>query len=155
MSVLLQLLTSGNLVYSSDMRRLTAVLILGMIGLFTGVPLLAFSRSAQEAALPACCRSHGKHHCIMTDASLKSASSGTFQVAATPRNCPFYPKGIAAAGITLHAATRSCAVSFSRSIRVLSIHPQTMAFYRLSLDRARQKRGPPDYTSLEFALQPR
>jgi len=43
--------------------------------------------SDPEASLPACCRSHGKHHCAMMHWMLMASSGPSF----TAPPCPLYP----------------------------------------------------------------
>jgi hypothetical protein len=129
------------------MRQWTAILILVLFGGFYAAPLIAAASSDPEANLPACCRRHGKHHCAMMDAYLQATSPGSPQVSATPQHCPFYPHGVPPGSLTLHAAPPPAAAHFAQLVSQPAIQAQTQALYCLSLDRARQKRGPPALSS--------
>ncbi len=125
------------------LRKFIAVLMLAMIGGFYAAPLLQAASSDPDAGLPACCRRHGKHHCAMMDRYLKSIDSGTPQIRTTPQHCPFYPHSSSAPGVRYHAGLAPSAAIFAQVVSHPAVHPQTHAVYRLSLDRSRQKRGPP------------
>ena len=117
--------------------------MLALIGSFLAAPLLALSSSDPEASLPACCRRNGHHHCTMTDQAMRSAGSGT-QARQTPQRCAFYPRAVTAPLFPFDSAPAASATHYAQVASHPAIHPQTDAFYRLSLDRSRQKRGPPD-----------
>ncbi len=125
-----------------SMRRFTAILMLTLIGSFMAAPLLALSSSDPEASLPACCRRDGNHHCTMTDRALRSAGLGT-QARQTPQRCAFYPRAVTASSFPFHGAPAASATHYAQIASHPAIHAQTEALYRLSLDRSRQKRGPP------------
>jgi hypothetical protein len=94
----------------------------------------AFLAGAGESS-PACCRRDGKHHC--------QSQSGTAEglVLATVR-CPYFPTNATAPGGQRWAPSPS----LQATAGVFS-HPaakaQTEAYYRISLIRGSQKRGPP------------
>ena len=54
------------------------------------LPLFA-ATADPEASLPACCRSHGKHHCAMMHWMLMASSGPSF----TAPPCPLYPTAAA------------------------------------------------------------
>ena len=67
------------------MRRPVAIAILMLFGL---APLFALIPGDEQAALPACCRRHGAHHCVMQMAASRSLDgSPNF---AAPNYCPQY-----------------------------------------------------------------
>ena len=68
------------------MRRVLAITLLVAFGSPLVLPLFALT-SDPEAALPACCRRHGAHHCGMTMATLRALNGPT--IAAPP--CASYP----------------------------------------------------------------
>jgi hypothetical protein len=79
-------------------RRLLAITLLIAFGSPLVLPLFA-ATSDQQASLPACCRRHGAHRCILP--TPQADSSPSFK--APP--CPFYPAvftplRIAAASLT-------------------------------------------------------
>src|ERR1700712_1239470 len=64
------------------MRRLLAILLLAAFGLPVVAPLLASGQDLEQS-LPACCRRHGTHHCIMGKPSNTPAISAA---------CPSFPR---------------------------------------------------------------
>jgi hypothetical protein len=52
-------------------------------------PLFALGSDA-ESRLPACCRTHGKHHCMMSVEEMQALLDGEHFTAVTPK-CPLYP----------------------------------------------------------------
>lgn len=125
------------------MRRALAVLLL----LGFSFPLIApvFTSGPSEAALPACCRRDGKHHCAMAGMMMAQVPSNYRTVA---EKCPFSPF----AGVALmlpHALGRSAEALLSRTAKVPSaVVRDAEAGYRVSFHRARQKRGPPQLLAL-------
>ena len=124
------------------MRRLSAILLLALIGSFLAAPLLALSRPNPDASLPACCRRNGNHQCAMTDQAIRSFNFGT-QVRQVHQRCPFFPRAVTAPAAPFHAAPAPSATHYAQNASHPAIHPQTRAAYRASLNRSRQKRGPP------------
>lgn len=70
------------------MRRPLSILI---VALFAIGPLAVLLPGGTDAKLPACCRRHGKHHCVMNTA-MAAPSSGTAWFA-PPSRCPLYGVG--------------------------------------------------------------
>lgn len=68
------------------MRRLVslAILVLWCLG-----PVCALLPGSDEAQLPACCRRHGAHHCMMSRAALDRVFASGRSVGA-PAHCPLY-----------------------------------------------------------------
>ncbi|MGA9586815.1 MAG: hypothetical protein WBQ95_15880 [Terracidiphilus sp.] len=124
------------------MRRFLASMMLSLIGSFQVAPLLAFSFSNPEANLPACCRRNGPHHCAMTGNAERSLGSGS-KAHTIYERCPFYPRAAAVPAFPFHAAPSPSRSNFAQIASHPANHPQIDALYRLSLDRSRQKRGPP------------
>jgi hypothetical protein len=71
------------------MRRVLAITLLLAFVSPLVVPLCA-ATADPEASLPACCRSHGKHHCAMMHMMLMASSGPVFSAPA----CPRYPTAI-------------------------------------------------------------
>ena len=73
------------------MRRILAIALLIAFGSPTfaslAAPLFA-ANTDPEAALPACCRSHGAHHCAMRHSVAAPTPTGP---AFTTPPCPLYP----------------------------------------------------------------
>ncbi|MGB6132089.1 MAG: hypothetical protein WCC14_10470 [Acidobacteriaceae bacterium] len=119
------------------MRRILAALL---VLVFSG-PLIApiFTGTVDEAALPACCRRNGKHHCMMYFMM-------TGQIPGHPvvaEKCPYSP--FASLAIMLpHAFVSHTRTATVRHAAVLAATVrQAEAGYRISFHRSRQKRGPP------------
>jgi len=107
-----------------------------------GLPLLApvFAPDAAEASIPACCRRGGRHHCAMSEMAAQPSSGHAISVMA--EKCPYAP----AVAPVLHFsafAPPSDAAIFAQIVSHPAVYAQTEARYRISFDRARQKRGPP------------
>lgn len=70
-------------------HRISAALLL----VFLLLPFLALDASfglVDEAALPACCRVHGEHHCSMGRSAVESSGSQEVPTASTvSEKCPF------------------------------------------------------------------
>jgi hypothetical protein len=133
---------------SSGPQRLFAILILSIIGIVQAQPLFQLNSSDPESRLPACCRRHGAHHCAMADEIVKMTSSGRAQMGAVPHHCPMYPHVTTARVLRSNAELPPAAVFFADVVSHPTIHPQVNALGRLSLDRSRQKRGPPSLSIL-------
>src|SRR5215469_895434 len=119
------------------MRRAIAVSLMMLFGLMPMAPLLA---SDPDANLPACCRKNGKHHCMMQRMAAAQGAHPGFQT--VQEKCPCCP--FSAGGV--HSSTfhpRTGGLFFPEIRRHPVCVPQTQAHYGLSMDRSRQKRGPP------------
>jgi len=125
------------------LQKLLAMLMLVLFGGFYAAPLVQGRSSDPESTLPACCRRHGRHQCAMMDQAMKSTSSGGSQIGSTPQHCPFYPHSTTAPVVRSHAGLAPSSAFFANVLSHPAVQPQTRAVYRLSLDRSRQKRGPP------------
>jgi hypothetical protein len=73
-------------IYTWAMRRMLAITLLIAFGSPLVAPLFA-ATADPEASLPACCRSHGGHHCAMLHTTFATSNGPGFQ--APP--CPNYP----------------------------------------------------------------
>ncbi|HEX4287019.1 MAG TPA: hypothetical protein VHZ28_18140 [Terracidiphilus sp.] len=85
------------------MRRILSILL---VLFFSLGPLAATMRAAEDASLPACCRTHGAHHCEMSDAAVERATGGNLgstHFFAAPSHCPLYPAGTLAPSSSSHA----------------------------------------------------
>jgi len=71
-------------------KRIGAMLLLGVISFLLIAPV-AMAQDP-ESQLPACCRTHGKHHCMMSTADASAASAGV-SLRATRERCPLFPRG--------------------------------------------------------------
>lgn len=127
------------------LRRLLSMLLLAVFGLAFVAPLMATAQTA-NGALPACCRRNGAHHCAMSMAerSQMVEDEGTrLRWKAPLERCPYCP----ASTVEPHAKqTLIVPVPTSMLTAMLCYSAgvvQTESKRRISLDRSRQKRGPP------------
>lgn len=120
------------------MRRILALLL---VLSFSG-PLIApvFTNSIDEAALPACCRRNGKHHCMMYRMAMGQVP---YPYRVVQDKCPYSPFAHLSIlmfhgffGESHRPAARYTPVA-AASVR------QAEAGYRISSHRTRYKRGPP------------
>jgi hypothetical protein len=107
-------------------------------------PLFALGGTA-ESRLPACCRMHGKHHCMMSMEAMEAMVNGMGggeHFTPAPMTCPLFPKAVS----PVPHQTLFCDQAALLYAEVLS-HPalarQTEAWARVALEGARHKRGPP------------
>lgn len=68
------------------MRRWLSI---SLLVLFWLAPLGALLPGSDEARLPACCRRHGVHHCVMSADATDAAGSG--HILSAPSRCPNFP----------------------------------------------------------------
>jgi hypothetical protein len=122
------------------MRRFLAIALLIAFGSPLVAPLFA-ATADPEASLPACCRSHGKHHCAMIHMMI--ASSGGPALHAPP--CANYPGALTLP--RLAAGSLIVAPQFSIEIRrdraTLSAVERNPA--RTFVPSANLNRGPPAF----------
>ncbi|WP_158751488.1 hypothetical protein [Acidobacterium sp. S8] len=116
------------------MRRSLAI---SLLLLFSFSLLTPFFAPDAEAAVPACCRRGGRHHCVESDGDAKD--NGTRMIA---QRCPYAPEAPAIVHLTAFTPAPNEAV-FAGLVSHPSVHAQIAAQYRISFDRSRQKRGPP------------
>jgi hypothetical protein len=125
------------------MRRFAAMLLLVTLCSFLSAPLLALSSNRQND-LPACCRNDGKHHCMASMGIDSESALAPARISAPFEKCPLFPKAILPGPATRQLYTLPSSGTFYAALRS---HPactmQVEALYRVSFDRARQKRGPP------------
>jgi hypothetical protein len=125
------------------MRRVCSALLV----LAFSLPLIApaFSSAPDESKLPACCRRNGNHHCAM---SMEMGNIPS-RYRTVSEKCPYSPFAH-----TLLMVPRVFALSDARApLRqtaggAAAIVREAEAGYRISADRARQKRGPPLFLNL-------
>jgi hypothetical protein len=124
------------------MRRAFAIALV----LVFSLPLIApgFASAPGESQLPACCRRAGRHHCalamemgnIPSSAHVVSEKCPYSPCAATPLLQPHLFAGVSVPAVA-GPATGTAAV-----VRAAE------AGYRVSADRTRHKRGPPQFLAL-------
>jgi hypothetical protein len=119
------------------LRRILAITLLIAFGSPLFAPLFA-ATSDPEASLPACCRSHGTHHCAMMHR--ESAGDGSPVLQAPP--CSSYPSAF----IPLRLTTASLAdvpqpfAAFHRGFGIIAGPRNASATLAVAANR---KRGPP------------
>jgi hypothetical protein len=123
------------------MRRPLAFLL---ILFFALGPLQGLVEASDDLRLPACCRRHGAHHCVMSEdiqAAIERATSSTpeFTAAAT---CPSFPGFALGFSTPSHALT--VGVSFVAALVELANVPLGSSAEVRTIDiRARSGRAPP------------
>jgi hypothetical protein len=122
--------------YNQRLRRILAISLV----LSVSFPLICavLPSGMGDANLPACCRRDGKHHCMMRGMENLQGS----RITAVSEKCPCGPFATARVILPRFAPATAQAV-FANLARHPAGSPQTEAQYRISFDRARQKRGPP------------
>ena len=122
------------------MRRIVGICL---VLLYWLGPLMALVPASAESRLPACCRRGGRHHCMMNMAERAALEDGHTHWSAPASKCPIFPDQLRAAHTPL-SLYQSIPVSFIS----FASHPngvaQSESKRRISLDRSRSKRGPPE-----------
>jgi hypothetical protein len=116
------------------MHRLCAIVLLSAMVFWVDAPALT---GTSQDAIPACCRAHGKHKCMMRMAANQP-------IHGIAPKCPFVPRfsftAVNGPGIAIPIAAQS-------RCGALAAHPAAQAqaetLFRISFARSRQKRGPP------------
>lgn len=119
------------------MRRAISLSLLLVFSWMLIAPLVA---QDSEANLPACCRSHGKHHCNMRRMMRLGGSQKSFTTVS--EKCPCWPASTCAvhsSSFEPETGTRFFPAAVSGPVSAA----QAETAYRISLLRSHQKRGPP------------
>jgi hypothetical protein len=118
--------------------RFLASLLLALFGFSLISPALL---ADADSNLPACCRRAGVHHCLLTN---RAPTGPAFNVA----RCPNFP-GVRAvpAAAKLAGLVQTSRAVFASTVSHPTTHAQSEALYRISYNRAGQKRGPPIFLS--------
>ena len=125
--------------YNHGLQRFLAVVLAALFS----VPLIAPLLSAQsEAKLPACCRRDGSHGCAMSAKADASAKDGV-NVSGRKAVCPLFQSGQPAPASAKANVSTSANTVIALVADCYSAIAQTEALYRISFNRASQKRGPP------------
>ena len=119
--------------YDSAVRRLSAILLLGLFVLSVFAPALI---ADPESKLPACCRRGGEHHCAITP--LQSAAGPVVQSL-----CPFFPDLSTVPTFSKVTGVRPTQLVLGQAVSHPRGSVQARALFRISFSRTRQKRGPP------------
>jgi hypothetical protein len=121
-------------------RRFIAIALFFLVSFPLISPLLALTGSFQ-ANLPACCRRNGAHHCTAS-MQMPGSADAPIKLAPRPERCPAFPQ-FSNSIPHIQLAAPTAALLFAEVVSHPAVRPQTQASARVSLDRARQKRGPP------------
>jgi hypothetical protein len=123
------------------MRRISATLLLAVLGFAAVIPLVI---ADPDFSRPACCRRDGKHQCTMMTAQQESSSESSGPVLRAARTtCPYFPSS-GAVNAYAGATKPEAAPAFSASlVRYPFSRAQSSARYRTYFHRTHQKRGPP------------
>jgi hypothetical protein len=110
------------------------------------LPLIApaFASTPDDSQLPACCRRGGKHHCAM--AAEMGSIPPRFHVVS--EKCPYSPFGHAPFVVPHPLAAPAIPTGASNAFGPAAVIRATEAGYRISADRTRHKRGPPQTLAL-------
>lgn len=126
------------------MRRALAILLVFAFSLPLIAPALA--SAPDESQLPACCRRDGKHHCAMfSDAVSVNVSK---RVTTVSGKCPCPPFARLALMLPHALSSQHTSAAVARNAGPAAVIREAEAGYRISFDRSRQKRGPPQLASL-------
>jgi len=121
------------------MRQVWSVILLAVFGATWVVPVLLADSAAN---LPACCRRDGMHRCALQDMRAPDSASGPALQAAAMK-CPLF---LRMGPVSSHS--EALGISTARAVFASlaahpAVRPQVEALYRISFNRASQKRGPP------------
>lgn len=126
------------------MRRTLSILMVLVFWMPALAPLFG-AVGSDEASVPACCRRHGEHHCIMSEAeraTLQAMGVAAPEFRAPAPRCPYQRQAVRNVQQGRLAGPAGQVV-----YAVLVSHPtglaQTQSKWRVSRERAWQKRGPP------------
>jgi hypothetical protein len=123
------------------MRRVWSALLL----LAFSLPLIApaFVSAPDDSKLPACCRRNGNHHCAMS-MEMGNVPSRYHVVS---EKCPYSPFAHTPL-MAPHAFSLNNSPAPLQTVGTAAIVREAEAGYRISTDRARHKRGPPQDLAL-------
>jgi len=125
-----------------ELRRFLAIALLAVFGLPFVSPLLAMT-ARSEANLPACCRKHGKHHCMMSVVERNQLDGGEPAFTAPLEKCPYAPAAILSTHHPTKLASPSWQMFYAKFGTGCSGIGPTIPQVRLARDKAHGKRGPP------------
>lgn len=126
------------------MRRIFTLLLMLLVGcapILEAVPAGAlrsgWTGKLDESRLPACCRRHGQHHCMMD-----AMEDDSGPAAKAPNNCPCPPRGLLSTAPSMAALPQTGIIgllSLTRRRALQAARAEAWANER----RSWPKRGPP------------
>ncbi|HKO20271.1 MAG TPA: hypothetical protein VJU82_15450 [Acidobacteriaceae bacterium] len=126
------------------MRRALSILLVMVFWMPAFLPLFG-AVTPDGAGVPACCRRHGQHHCVMSEserAALRATGNAVPEFRAPTPRCP-YQRSPVRSMQQVRLAVPVGQVSYAALVSRPNGLPQTQSKWRVSRERARQKRGPP------------
>ena len=131
---------------SFRIRAMRRVFSIVLVLLFGFGPLASALPGAEDAALPACCRRNGAHHCAMAvsmmAAMARMAADGRESVSA-PMTCPYYPGPVIAALMPAAHALAASPAALS-GLHTTTAAPAPLLIAKFSApNRTNAGRGPP------------
>jgi hypothetical protein len=123
---------------SFKMRR---GLSIALVLVFLLGPLSAALEGSEESRLPACCRRHGAHHCMMSEQTARMMS-GSGPAFSPPAHCPLFPEYRAVTMAPAHALAASVA-SLPAPLAQAHTPSAARAAALVTQVRTRAGRGPP------------
>jgi len=119
------------------MRRWIAISLLLLLGWTLAAPMLA---ADADSNLPACCRRHGKHHCMMSRMGQHSGSKRGFTSAS--ERCPCCPASACPVHSPIYAPNTSDQFYGDVVFQTVPV-PRSATPCRSAFFRGYPKRGPP------------
>lgn len=126
--------------------RTTGTLLFALFMALLFAPGIVAATSGDDASLPACCRTHGRHHCAMGWAASRVGDGPA--LARVTERCPC-PACAPAANHSGADGVTAASLAYAELASHPAVHPQVEARRRIALDPANRKRGPP--TDTHFA----
>ena len=124
------------------LRKFLAIALLAIFGLPFATSLFALTPKS-EANLPACCRKHGKHHCMMSAVERDGLNDGTPAFTAPFERCPYAPAAILGTHHPTKLASPSWQMFYAKFGGGSAGMGPAIRQRRLARDKAHGKRGPP------------
>jgi hypothetical protein len=125
--------------YDDGLKRLSAILLLVLIGL---TPIVPGFGSDTATNLPACCRRAGKHHCSMPDDQPGSGSATGFRANG---RCAQYPPVVLSQREQILSKIPALDSVSAASGSFEIARPQERLCPHATLSAAHLKRGPPSF----------
>ena len=126
------------------MRRALSILLMVVLGMPALMPLFG-AVAPYDVNIPACCRRHGQHHCLMgaaERASLQTLGLASPEFHAPAPTCPYQHSPVRSVQ-QVRLAIPAAHVLYAALVSHPTALAQTQSKWRVSRERARQKRGPP------------